>query len=87
MARGQWGQVTVSLLMREGTSYLNQMSDYNDRGHHRDSRHWFPIKGTTLIQGGAMMHLVCVNSDNEGVNEMVTPLQRGWGWGRETRRH
>ena len=30
------------------------------------------MQGTTLIQGGAMMHLVCVDSDNEGVNEMFT---------------
>ena len=32
------------------------------------------MQGTTLIQGGAMIHRVCVDSDNEGVNEMVTLL-------------
>ena len=34
------------------------------------------MQGTTLIQGGAMIHRVCVDSDNEGVNEMVTPWLR-----------
>ena len=29
---GQQGQVTVSQLKRKENSYLNQVSDYNDRG-------------------------------------------------------
>ena len=42
---GQRGQVSVSLLKRKKTSYLNQVSGYNDRGTvaNRDCAHVFNI--------------------------------------------